>query len=203
MNKPSALVILTTAMLLVGTAAVAGAPQPGDLGVFFDAAGTTTSIEGVVAFASVNFYVIAFEVPGGLREYEFSVDLPPGVIVLAGRILPGPGCVDVDTGDDNYIIVCDDCLTAPAQSLVTYQQAVFLAAPPPDSQICLGPATPSSGPAMGWPPAPIYDTCRFAGDLHLFGSAYRGCAVINPAVLTPPIPDALAGWGALKATYGN
>jgi hypothetical protein len=199
MTKYATLAIALATVLALSTAVSAGVPQPGDIGIFFDDAGTQTSRAGVGAFSFFDVFVVAFDVPGGLLGYEFALQVPAGTIVSGGRQFFPAGALDVGTGDDNWLVgTGGTCLSSNGhQVLVKYTSMLFLAQPNPDQTLCMGPATPTSFP----PGAPGYLTCLTAGDLRRFGSAYRGCAVINPAVITPPVPDAVSSFGALKAQY--
>lgn len=157
-------------------------PDPGDLGVFFDAAATIAVRNGVVAYAPFDFYVFSFDVPGGMAEYELSITLPWSLLISGGRQLPA-GAVDASAaGDDNWIVSTGAaCLGATgALAVVSYTGALFLAQPGNDLTLCLGAATPSRFGLY----APGYLACGPTGGLHAFGAAYDGCAVINRS--SPP-----------------
>ena len=177
-------------------------PNPGDLGVFFDATGTQPVRNGVVAFAPFNFYVIAFDVPGGLAEYELSVQLPAGLIIAGGRQLP-PGATDSGAGDDNWIVAtAGACLDAAgAFALVSYPTALFLSAPGVDVTLCLAGASPSRFPGN----APGYLACAPVGGLHPFGAAYVGCAIINRSTQPcyPTLDYLTVGVGSAETAAGT
>ena len=197
------LTLAVAALAVLGLAAPAfavGTPQPGDLGVFFDAAGTAMARVGVAPFVPFNMYVVSFEVPGGMEAYEFSVTVPAGAIFTGSpsRLLPA-GATDFGVGDDNFIVgtggVCQ--VTAGAFALVVYQGMMFLAAPAGNSQVCMAGATPSSFPNG----LPGYLVCNSPGNLRNFGAAYTGCAVINPTSGEGPIPTDAQTWGSVKASF--
>ena len=103
-------------------------PEPGDLGVFADAAGTQTT--GVATpFVQTDFYVIAFDAPGGYKGYEFEISVPPTITVL-GRVLNPPTALNVGAGD-NFIVGTGGCISSAGPTvLVTYTGLWF--APPVD-----------------------------------------------------------------------
>lgn len=198
MKKLLTLAIAAISVLAIAAPAFAvGTPQPGDLGVFFDAAGTSTGRPGVVPYSPFNLYVIAFDTPGGMEAYEFTIQLPAGAIVSGGRVLPA-GASDFGAGDDNWIVgtggICQG-QTGPF-ALVTYNGVLFLGAVNSNTPVCLVGGTPSSFPNG----APGYLVCNSPGNLQNFGFAYTGCSLINP-LTEGPIADDTASWGSLKANF--
>ena len=114
-------------------------PEPGDIGVFGDPAGTITTIDAV-AFVPFNFYVVGFDQDGGYKGYEFEIQVSPTVTVLA-RVLNPPTALNVGSGD-NFIVGTGGCVSGVgAVVLVDYQALVF--APEFDSPICVTNSTPS------------------------------------------------------------
>lgn len=154
-------------------------PEPGDVGVFFDAEGMSYVRPGTVPFVPFDLFVVAFAPPGGMEAYEFALTLPAGAIVSQGRLLP-PGATDFGAGDDNWIVgtggICQGL--ADTVVLVTYRGLLFLAAPSNDATICLQAAQPSSFPNQ----LPGYLVCNSPGDLRTFAAAYAGCAILNPSL---------------------
>lgn len=193
--------LMATAILLATAGAAYGQAQPGDLGVFFTATPTTGAdiVEhDVVVFAPVaDIFVVSFDVPGGMEAYEFSLQLPVGLLVTGGRILPA-GATDYGAGDDNWIVgLGGACVGASGTFvLVRYAEPLFLAPPGNDLPICLGPAFPNN-----LVHSPDYLVCDAPGDIRIFGAAYPGCAVINPTNLPEPLPALDRSFGALKAAY--
>ena len=202
MRKTSALAVILAVALASGTAA-AQAVDPGGIGEFFTA--TPLSAEdairnGVVAFVPFDIFTLVYAAPGGMEAYEFSVQMPPGALVTAGRLLPA-GATDFGVGDDNWIVGTGGiCQGATGWfTLVKYGGTLFLAAPGNDVPFCLAGATPSSF-ANGWPG---YLVCQAPGVLRNFGLAYAGCAFINCTAYfrCHPLPNAESTFGALKASY--
>lgn len=189
-------------LLAVAGAGRAAVPQPGDVGVFFDAAGTLTRRQGVVPYVPFDLHVVSFDVPGGMEEYEFGVQLPAGVIVSGGRQLP-VGAVDTAAGDDNFLVTTGGaCLgQSGAFVLVRYAGALFLSAVGLDIPVCLAGATPSRF-AGG---VPGYAACAPSGGLHPFGAAYAGCALINPGTIPccPTLRQVTLAVGTAEAATGT
>jgi len=198
MKKFLTLAVAAITVLACTAPAFAGLPQAGDLGVFFDAAGTQTGRTGVAPFVGFNVYVMAFDVPGGMEAYEFTIQMPVGALVSAGRVLPA-GATDFGTGDDNFIVGTGGiCRGASGPfALVTYNGVLFLGPVNADTPLCLVGGTPSSFPNG----APGYLVCNSPGNLRNFGFAYTGCSMINPASGQGPIPDAAQSWGSVKANF--
>jgi hypothetical protein len=199
MKKLLTLAIAAISVLAITAPAFAvGTPQAGDLGVFFDPAGTQTGRTGVVPFVGFNLYVVAFDVPGGMEAYEFTIQMPAGAIVSAGRVLPA-GATDFGPGDDNWIVgtggICRG--QTGAFALATYNGVLFLSGPVAnDVPVCLVGSSPSSFPNG----APGYLACNSPGDLRNFGAAYTGCTLINP-LTEGPIANEATSWGSVKANF--
>ena len=78
MLKLKILAALVAVLLMAGTSF---AQDPGDVGVFFDAAGTAPT----GAFPTnlpTNVYVVAFDLAGDLFGYEFQFEAPVGLFTL-------------------------------------------------------------------------------------------------------------------------
>lgn len=197
------LMVLATVVSVMALAGLAHAQaQPGDLGVFFTQAPTTGADavkNGVVPYAPAgDVYVVQFGI--GVEAYEFTLTLPAGALVSGGRLMPA-GCTDFGAGDDNWIVGTGGaCLGegAASQWLVKYASLLFLSAPGNDATICLSAANPTSFPSS---PGPGYLRCAAAGELHNYGAAYEGCAIINRTNLPEPVADEASSFGALKAAY--
>jgi hypothetical protein len=187
-------ILLTLACVLVAATCAHGQPQPGDLGVFFDRAATQTSMTAL-AFMGFHLYLVATAPPGGLLGWECRLFFP-GQMIVPSRALPPGRSVDLGQGDDNWIVGTGSCVATSGQAVLVDYSVLMLAATH-DLTICLGPSSPSSFS----PPSPGYVTCQHVDDLRPFGAAYRGCAVVNPAHLEPPVPTGQASWGSLKGHY--
>jgi hypothetical protein len=199
------LIASTLALLLISIFPNAAAAQaePGDVGVFQDAAGTITAWHQPVA-VPFDFYTVAFDL-GDYQGFELALIVPPELILLNGVALDAPDiiCVGLDNcGPQNWMIGLSQCVDASGVHPLTLQSALILS-PWPNMQICVGPAWYSSFS----PPVPGYLTCTW--DLIPFGVALNGqgfyddgCAVLNP---TEPHPIATeeTSWGSVKSRFGN
>jgi hypothetical protein len=177
-------------------------PDPGDMGVFFTptpVSGAQAVLNGVQPFEFFDVYVVSFDVPSGMDAYEFSVNLSAFLVVTGGRNLPA-SAEDSGAGNDNWIVGTGGICRGQVGPfvLVTYSGVGFVSSPAPEENfICLSGATPSSF-ADG---LPGYLTCNSPGELHEFGRAYLGCAVVNGVCC--PIATAKSSFGSLKRSYGS
>jgi hypothetical protein len=201
--------LIPLALVMLSALASAGHGQPpqGSAGIFFTATPTTGADavrNGVAAFAPVpDFFVVSFDVPGGMEGYELSVALPPGLVVTGGRSLP-QGATDGGAGADNWIVAAGSACVGKVGTftLVRYAAPLFLANPGNDVPIWLRGSTPSSVPG-GWAG---YRACNSRGEMRSFAPIFKNpCAVINPSI-TWPAPVAAVGqpslsFGALKAGF--
>jgi hypothetical protein len=193
---PGGLAIAALACAALGVCAPALAqPDPTDVGIFFDVLGTETSIDAA-PLATFDIYVLAFDVPVSLSGYELSLTFDPSLTVLTRTHYPPDG-VDSGAGDDNWIVgTVSSCLQDAGSSVLLHYEAM-LTGSVDDFEICLGPATPSGIV----PAAPCYWTCPAPGSVLAFGSAYLGCALVNPDTLPEPVPAETGSWGGVKAVY--
>jgi hypothetical protein len=199
-------VLVATATIVVSSGPAFGEqPDPGDIGIFFTSnptSGADAVLDNVGYLQPFDIYVVSFDVPKGMEAYEFGLTVVPNAIPTGGTVLP-VGATDFGSGDYNWIVGTGGVCRGQVGPfvLVKYAAVVFLASPGDDVALCLLGATPSSF-ANG---RPGYLACNSPGELHNFGAAYRGCALINP---TPyggevPVPDAKQSFGTLKAGYGG
>jgi hypothetical protein len=196
------LTILAIALFaLVAFAAVAVAqPADGDLGVFFDLTGSTSSTVAT-NFQIVNAYVAGYNL-GPTAGWESSVTLSnPSFNVFAPVLNPTDAVNAGSTG--NWIVGLGVCVDNPGVHVLVSYQFGFFTPPPalvPEMLICTGPANPSSFGGV-----PGYSTC--ADELRAFGAANNGgstypngCAVVNPS-LEPPVATENVSFGAVKASF--
>lgn len=198
MRRSSFLAVLLTLAVQAGPVGAQTA-ETGDLGVYFDPAGTLTSAS-VTAFVPFSYYVIATAPPGGVLAYEFKVEHDPRVTITETIVHP-PEAFDVgfdaDSSTTNFIVSTDGaCLEGSQIVLVEFEAQIL--APESDLTFCLQPATPSSFD----PPSPGYLDCA-TSDIQTFGFAYEGCAVANPLDLEAPVANEERSWSALKSSYGR
>lgn len=194
MKKLATFAVVALACFSLATAAVA--QDPGDIGVFFDLAGTQTS---ATPTPSVPFpaYVIAFGA-GPISGWEGSVAVSnAATLFILDNILNPPTSLNVSGGTD-YIVGLGACVEDAANALVTYN---LLALAPAENLLCMGAASSSSFN----PPAPGYASC----DNQLASAGFAangqgfypdGCAVLFP-VNPEPVSTETTSWGAVKADF--
>lgn len=188
--------------ILMVFATGAFAQDAGDVGVFFDAAGTTTSAMPP-AFTTTNlFYVATF----GLTElsgYEFMLSVSsPDIIIFAAADMTNPGLsINVGTPPLEWTVGVGICVGNPGTlNLVQVTYGFFVPAVS-DVLICLGP----SDPASLNPPVPAYLNC--SGGILPFGVAENGqgaypngCGVLYPTT-DAPIATEATSWGSVKSSF--
>ena len=175
-------------------------PEPSDIGVFADQAGTFSTTT-VTPFVSAFMYVIAFDLPA-FNAYEFSVQgLQASGATVLGTVLFGPGPVNIGTFPD-YIVGSGGCLEGPGAVALATINYIYLAAPPSDTAICIDGVTLSSF-ASG---RPGYNRCP-SDELVEFGVAQNGegrypdgCLIVN-ATLDGPVDGDEASFGQVKARF--
>ena len=190
-----ALTLLSFAML--GTAAMA--QDPGDVGIFFDPAGTQTT-GTITPFVPFTIYLVAFDLPGGVAGHEGSLqtNLAPSAALVSSIIL-GPAPLKVG-GPLNWICGLGGCV--PGGGPVLLAEFTFLATiPQTDVLFSVGPSTPSSFA----PAAPGWLTC--GSDIIPFGVAVSGngeypdgASVGNPTGLAP-VAVQEESWGGVKSLF--
>jgi hypothetical protein len=197
MKKLAILAILT----VFATSAFAQA-EPGDLGVFFDPAGTTTSATPPAFTQNNIFYVATFGLTQ-LSGYEFMISISdPNIIIFnaAEQTNPG-GSINVGTPPLEWTVGVGFCTGSEGVFNLVQVTYGFFVPTVADVLICLGPADPASLN----PPVPAYLNC--SGDILPFGVAQNGqgtypdgCGVLYPTADDPIATDA-DSWGSLKAKF--
>jgi hypothetical protein len=201
MKKLLIVALTITAALALATAAFAQ-PDPGDFGIFGDLNASQTSATPPL-FTTTNLcYAIAYDVGGaGIFGYEFGVVINPNIIIFASVAEP-PGNVNLGPAPTNWIVGTGACLpSAGAVKLVTFTYGVF-ASGLTDLTFCVTPSTPSSftPAAPGWLEC-VTDRLTPFGVAAQGGGIYNdGCFVLYPSS-EPPIADAQASWGSVKAQF--
>jgi hypothetical protein len=195
--------IALASLLTLLLASTGWAQMPGDVGVFFDTAGTQTAAD-IPPFTAFEFYVVAFDL-GDFQGFELSVVVPPEVIITGGTAYDAPGiiCVGDGCGPQNWVVALTICTDGSGVHPLTVESAMLFTSPGNDVPICVGPFDPSSFT----PPAPGYATC--AAESIPFGVAENGqghyddaCAILNPT-LAIPIGTGQTSWGTVKSTFGR
>ena len=118
--KKLATAALAIALAFSATTAMAQ-PEPGDAGIFADAAGTQTTLD-VLPNVPYFVYAVAFDLDGGLLAYEVGLDgVPVGTFALSTTLF-GPAPLNVgDANTFNYIVGTGGCVDqAGALPLVTW-----------------------------------------------------------------------------------
>jgi hypothetical protein len=131
-------------ILLLATSVATAEPQPGDIGAFADAEGTMTwrSLE---ALQVEEFYIVAFDPPGGLLGYEygFSGVREAGGVVVGTRVIESSSPV-CEFYDEEFICFTGSCIDDPGPLVLLVATIVFFEAVPPDVAICPRGTTSSS-----------------------------------------------------------
>lgn len=192
--------VILALVTLVATSAFAQ-PEPADMGVFFDQAGTTTTACWPAFTTTNHFYAVAFDMPGDMAGYEFGLTIDPTIIIFASVMAAGAAPINVGTAPSNWIVGTGNCVSGVGPVVLVDFTAGFFVSPVADLLICV---TPSS-PASLFPPVPAYLTC--ASDILPFGVAESGspdypdgCGVICPTGEAPVATDTTS-WGSLKGAY--
>jgi len=198
MRKLATLALIALSVFAFASTSVAQA-EPGDLGIFFDAAGNTTT-KVIPGFTIDFFYVLGFQL-GPITGWEAGITWTDPTWNILGTTL-NPGTALNVGGVGNFIVGLGACVDAGAvHLLVTYQVGYFVApVAPSDVIVCTGPASPSSFGGL-----PGYSSC--ADELIPFGAAQNGqgaypngCGVINPTNIGP-IGTSSESFGAVKAKF--
>jgi len=201
MKKLAICALASLAIFALASSAFAQ-PEAGDVGIFFNAAGTQTST-ALAGFAVSNFYVVGFGL-GDLSGFEVSVGFGVAGFSVLGRTLPTATALNVCSGDC-FIVGLGTCAATGSDpySLVVYQYGWFGGAVAPNEvTLCIGGTSPSS-----FNGAPGYSSCLDI--LKPFGLAEHGndcrpngCAVVNPTGPCPvPVGAEELSFGAVKANF--
>jgi hypothetical protein len=180
-------------------ASVPVAVESGEIGIFFDTAGTQTGILGLTPDTVFDFYVVATSAPGNIRSYQFGITLDTGsVSVVAKNVMPA-GSYDFAESDPYNAVVTPlgGCLPVAGPTVLTHFQAMILTTVA-DSPICLGP--PNQALCNFNPQEASYLSCENDCDWRQFYPAYQGCAYVNGM---GPVVSESTTWGGLKALYRN
>jgi hypothetical protein len=187
-------------MVVLTAMSAAAQPQPGDVGLFADPAGTITTLN-VTPGVATNLYLVIFDPPGGVFGWEASINglaEIPGVTINSVALTAGAGPINVGSGL-NFIVGTGSCVSG----VLDVAQINFTAATDvsQDTAICIGPSSPSStNPAV-----PDYLTCADAilplGIAENGQGIYpNGCLILNPTN-SGPVASETVGFGTLKARF--
>lgn len=187
------------ALVMAFSASAFAQAEPGDLGVFFDAEGLTSTAIVPAAYMPFNVYVLAFDIVGDMMSYEFGLQFSGVAPVALQNVFTG--VQNFGSGSFDYAVGVGSCVAPAGVYQLVYLQLMYMAAPAADTTICLIPGTVDSFTPSG----PGYAHC--SGDLQHFGIGQDGgefypdgCAVINATHLGP-VATPETSWGAVKAQF--
>jgi len=171
-------------------------PFNGEIGIFFDAAGTQTGITGIDVGVPFNVYVVAFDATGGIAGYQFGITVDSNIQLGDAVVYPAGATNHAAGGSDVRVTTGGNCLPEVGAVLLVEYQAV-LTDVVNNGSVCLMPAS-SACPSE--PDGPAYLDCVNDCGWRAFNTAYEGCAVVNG---TGPVADTHTSWGAVKALYNR
>jgi hypothetical protein len=195
-------------LVTAGAAAQTPQPQPGDIGVYMDAAGTQSQ-GSTQDFVPFDVYVVGFEM-GDAQAFEYGLQIPSQATIVSSELIDGA----TPPTPTNVIYALAECLPAVGAVPLQRLQLGFFApgsGSASDMTICLTLSRPST--LAQWP---SWEAC--SGTRRAFGVAQigdgsypDGCLVLNkyPPVYCPAtrfelvLKDALVPPGASAAlAYG-
>jgi hypothetical protein len=156
-----------------------GTPSAAVLGVFFDARGHDATREAK-AFENIQWFVLALDLTGEVKGYEFSVRVPAQLAVTSRQVHPSTA-INVGSAD-NWIVGAGACVSGAPLLLATYGGMLLSSAD--NVMLRLEAASPSSVGGN----VPAYLTC--GGDLEEFDT-----------LLPAGINTEAGTWGRLKHRY--
>ena len=193
------------ALLAIGLVVPAHAQTfPRDVGVYFDPNGDVCTVDPLPFTFDLEFWVLAFDLDGGIEAYEFGLDIDPRITVLSSSMVHAGNPINVGQAPADWIVGIGACLDGSGVfPLVEYTWG-YVDPGATDMTICLRASSPSSFV----PPLPGYLQCT--GSLVTFGySSFPGdyppgCSVAKPTgtlLCEPPVTTAATTWSALKTSY--
>jgi hypothetical protein len=177
-----------------------------DIGVYFDQNATLCTVNAPPFTTTLNFWVLGFDLDGGVLGYEVGLTIDPAIVIFASQ-MEQPGMpINVGQAPTNWIVGTGACFDGDGVfHLLKFTYGYFDAAAT-NMTVCLGPTTPSSFT----PASAGYLQCNES--LIPFGLATYpgdyppGCSVINPTgtlLCEPPVAAQETSWGAVKASFGS
>jgi hypothetical protein len=170
------------------------ADSPPTAGVFFDMAGTRTSLTVTSYPAEVVFYVVANGLPSDVKSYEVGLEYAASGSLWLDLYQLRPTWGDSLCEEDwfDLCMAADPCLPAIGGRALLAQFELFVHSPVEDYTICVGPTSEGHGP---W-----FVPC--GGDTtEMFRAPYQGCAVLNPVEVEIPVGAETRSWSRIKALY--
>jgi len=186
-------ILVGVSLLICGTAL--GQPDPGDVGVFSDPAGTQTW----AAYPPVTpyyIYLVAFDMLPDVWGFEASIPNPdPATILILSEIIPA-GWPDLDPNQLSWLV--PPVFPYPGAGPFVLAEIFLLDVGfHQDLLFCVAPAVLTGG--FGYYDASL--TLQPFGLAEFGAPDYpNGCWVGNPTA-PPPIDSEQTSWGALKTLY--
>jgi len=165
-------------LIVFSSLAQADVPPPRSVQVFFDENMQSNGL-WVYNIQVYNFWVLAYDLPGGLSEYRFRLEFSDTTAIF-GVGFP-EGIINTGSGEDYVLQVTEPC--PPVGGLVVLAEGIILPLPPSylsDATLCLSPISDPGSEGSGLD----YRACGSSAweDLSLL---YSGCAVMNPWDIWP------------------
>lgn len=190
---------VTVATLALATTSFAQSQY--DAGIFADQ-NAGSSVIVMAPYVPTDFYVLAWNLDGQVKGFEFEVTFSdPDILILQRNT--NQGAVNVGSGD-NFIVGTGGCFDGDGAwyEFVHYQGGYFQPAPPADVVVCLTPSSPTSFE----PASPGYLQCD--GTLvpvlaaQTGGGVYPdGCGVINATDPGSVVSTTEESFGSVKSRF--
>ncbi len=167
----------------------------GEIGIFFDTAGTQSGVLGVPVNTFFNFYVVALSAPDGIAGYAFKVNVDPRILLVSHTLAGGIG-LGIGGGIEDVVEgMGGNCLPALGPNVLADFQALLLST---DLRIpiCLEASPSTCLPNATAPAYVICDRCEW----RYFDQAYDGCAIVNG---DGPVSVQAETWGTIKSLFNN
>lgn len=170
---------------------------PGEVGLFFDAAGTMTCGEVIFGF-SAPLYLVGCAPEGGIASYAISELMSPSpVIIPAGQLPPGaPFNVQIFVDLCNMAERIDpgSCPVAEGELFVlTVYDVMFLVV---SGTVCFQTACPTFAGRVSM--NPFYTRCDTGA-----GDELAGGLLLCIGLGQEPVPVGESTWGAVKSLYSG
>lgn len=192
-------------VLICGLAtSAAGQAGTRDIGVYFDENGTYCTVNAPPFDNTLGFWVLGFDLDGGVLGYEVGLTIDPRIVIFAS-LMDQPGSpINVGQAPDNWIVGTGACFDGEGIfSILRFTYGYYDAAAV-DMQICLGPSSPSSFSPATAGYLQCDDSLVPFGLVTYPGDYPTGCSVVNPTgalLCEPPVGVESTSWGALKVGY--
>ncbi len=193
--------LIVSILLLLASSVAVAQPAPGDLGVFADPEGTLTT-DTVEPFVVGHFYIVTFDLPGGMLGYEFSYNgvRENGGVILNSTII-GDQNQFCEFESDDRICTTGYCIEDQGPLVIYEASYLFLEPVPADTAICPAGTSSSSFESGGPDWLDCARTVREFGVATDGGEHYPdGCLILNPTHSAPVTVDVVS-YGTLKSQF--